>query len=388
MKIGCQALHLVLQAAVMMKDKIKIIIFAIWAVFLSETATVQAAVIAVSAPKSGDGAMFGEQLADGARIAVEEINDNGGLLGEKIEFIAVDDASSDLAVKSEEQLLTSSGAMGRLDLIVGPWGSDYFELISDVYAKNGITHMVVQPLDEQRFGYKATGMFKIGGLVAAQAESVLAVYKERWSDKNIAVAYDKNNVATYETAAALQGLMQANGIGKRISLYDFADYAKIKKMAKEIAAKSKVVYILGNKNQVAELAQKLQDRNEEIVLIVDEYMATSYFFKEMGNFAEGVYVLKFNDQKANSAFTKELVELRIKGREPRGLGIMSYTAVMLWRDMAEAAKSFDVGKIAKIANERNWNTPWGMVGFKDGAVVKGGGWNMYLLENGEYTQVN
>ena len=108
----------------------------------------------------------------------------------------------------------------------------------------------------------------------------------------------------------------------------------------------------------------------------------------MGNFADGIYILRINNQKANANFTKELIELRIKNKEPRGLGVMGYAGVMLWQDMVAKAKSFDVNAVNKVSSQYEWNLPWGKVKLQNGHVLTNGGWNMYLLENGEYTQVN
>ena len=349
-------------------------------------AKAQAAGVAVIAPKDGDEARFGRQMSEGVKIAVEVINESGGLLGEKLELLDMDDACSESASQGNLQRLRL-GADSGVNLVVGPYCID--EPLQNLSKDTHAVWIIPQPLTNSRYNYDRVGLFKIGGRVSEQAKTVLEVYKDRWIDKNMAVVYDAADDAAYETAAEVQNIFAANELANRITLYDMKSYdGKLKKMAKEIVRNNKVAYVLGKKSQIAEIAQKLQEKDENITLIIDEYNATDFFFKEMGNFVDGVYFLRVNDQKSNANFTKDLVELRIKKREPRGLGLIGYAAVMMWRDMVEEAESFEAGTIEKISTLKSWSLPWGKTKFQHGRALLTGGWNMYLMEDGEYTQVN
>jgi branched-chain amino acid transport system substrate-binding protein len=69
---------------------------------------------------TGPGAAFGTNMLQGLQMAVDEINEKGGLLGRKVEIIAIDDAA---------QPAQSVSAMTRLiyqdkvDIVIGGWGS-------------------------------------------------------------------------------------------------------------------------------------------------------------------------------------------------------------------------------------------------------------------------
>ncbi len=345
-----------------------------------------AAGVAVVAPKDGDEAKFGNQLRDGVKIAVDVINESGGLLGEKIELINIDDECSDSSLFGERQKLRTGEGSG-VNLVIGPYctGSTVQDMIKD----ENTVRIMPQPLINSWYNYDRVGLFKIGGRMVEQAKTFFEVYKNQWIDKNVAVIYDMNDAASYEVAAEVQSIFTANDLANRINLYDYSAYEnEYKKMAKEIVAKNKIAYILGNKKQITSLAEKLQEEDEKFVLVIDEYMATGYFFNEMGNFAEGVYLLKVNDQKSNAHFTKELVELRIKNKEPQGLGVMGYAAVMLWSDLVKKADSYAASAIDKVADSQEWNLPWGGVRFQHGRTLTNGGWNMYIFADGEYAQVN
>ena len=58
-------------------------------------------------PLSGHAAYYGEHIVFGAKMAIEEVNEKGGLLGRKVEFIAEDDKNVPAeAVSAAEKLIT------------------------------------------------------------------------------------------------------------------------------------------------------------------------------------------------------------------------------------------------------------------------------------------
>lgn len=81
--------------------------------------------LGVLAPLSGTRAWLGQQIVDGARMAVEDLNDRGGLLGEPVELVVVDDADltsvpgqlADLAERARVSALIGPEAPG---VLVGP----------------------------------------------------------------------------------------------------------------------------------------------------------------------------------------------------------------------------------------------------------------------------
>ena len=159
-------------------------------------------------------------------------------------------------------------------------------------------------------------------------------------------------------------------------------------MAQEILLNNQVVYVLGNYQKTARLVQRLQEEKDDVVIFVDEYLATQHLFDELGNFAEGIYVLALKDLKNNPDFTEELVALRLKGKEPKGLGVYGYVMFKLWADMVKAAKSIDFDSIVDIQKKKTFILPWGNVDWQKNIVEPNSGYNIYQIRDGEYVQVN
>ena len=62
--------------------------------------------VAVVAPQSGSREMFGRELWEGAQIAVNELNENGGLEGEKVNLIMIDDRCDDRFAITMAQMMS------------------------------------------------------------------------------------------------------------------------------------------------------------------------------------------------------------------------------------------------------------------------------------------
>ena len=357
---------------------------------LLEASSVWAANIAVVAPKVGPMAKFGHNLTEGVRTAVDDINQNGGIMGEQLNLITIDDQCEDsFAISAAQMMALNSSAEDRVSLVIGPYCGNAFARISQIYADGKIIRIVPVPVDKAQYNLNEPGLIKIGGVMIEEAEAFFRFYQKKFAGKNIAIAYESSLAAALETAYQVRGLFDENKLQNRLTLYDLDSYGgDYDRAAKEVLLNNQIVYILGSPSSTAMMAQKLQEENSETVLLIDEYMATPYFFREMGNFAEGVYVLAKEDLKDSPTFTEELVRLRLIGREPRGLGVYGYAAVKLWSDMALKAGSIAFEKVDAQRSGSKFRLPWGEVEFEGGRALQNSGYEVYQIVNGEYTQVD
>lgn len=72
--------------------------------------------IGVLAPMSGTRAWLGQEVVAGARMAVDDLNDAGGLLGEPVELVVVDDAD----LTSMPGQLADLAERARVSAVIGP----------------------------------------------------------------------------------------------------------------------------------------------------------------------------------------------------------------------------------------------------------------------------
>lgn len=83
--------------------------------------------VAVIAPQSGSREMFGREIWEGAQIAVDELNENGGLHGEKVNLIMIDDRCDDrFAVSTAQMISLHMSRKDKVNLVIGPYCSNAF----------------------------------------------------------------------------------------------------------------------------------------------------------------------------------------------------------------------------------------------------------------------
>ncbi len=126
-----------------MKELIRVVALAFFiAVLLGATGAMaqEAIKIGVIEPLTGPAAYDGQSVVEGARMAEEEINARGGVLGKPMRLV-IEDGKADPAesVNAAEKLLTRD----RVPVIMGAWASSATLAIIPVMKKNG-TPLIVE----------------------------------------------------------------------------------------------------------------------------------------------------------------------------------------------------------------------------------------------------
>jgi len=104
------------------------------AIFTWEMAAAQAPLkIGASISLTGTYAKLGSYTQDGYQLCAKEVNDKGGLLGRKMEFVIYDDRSEPpTAIKLYEKLITED----KVELVMGPYSSPITNAASTVSEKH------------------------------------------------------------------------------------------------------------------------------------------------------------------------------------------------------------------------------------------------------------
>src|SRR5690606_41254464 len=89
--------------------------------------------IGLVAPLTGPVAAYGDQVKNGAEAAVEQINKNGGIAGEKVVLKLADDAGDPKQGVSAANQIVGEG----IRFVVGPVTSGVALLASDSFARLG-----------------------------------------------------------------------------------------------------------------------------------------------------------------------------------------------------------------------------------------------------------
>lgn len=369
----------------MLKNIGKIICSALLLLSFNAKADVNMAVIA---PRVGHLKKFGDELISGVRIAVDEINSNGGIQGEKINLVEVDDQCDDKFAVSTAQMMSISQSY-KMNVVIGPYCSNEFDKVSDIYANAKILQIIPTSTLKSSAEKKHEGLIKMVGSVGAQGHDFFNYYRDNFMGKNVALVYDNDIRNVVEIAASVQSEFSQAGKPQLLKSYHFNQYPdNYGQMAEDILkVGNDIVYILGKSNKIAQLSRELKDIDKEVVIFTNRYQAEGSYQELMGDLAEGSYMLALPSLKNNPAFTETLVKLRLKGAEPEGLGVYSYSAVKLWEELANKAKSLKYDTMTKTLNESHLDTAFGEMMYLNGNPEKSITYSIYKIQDGEYAQV-
>ena len=345
--------------------------------------------IAVIAPQAGESQAFGEELISGVKIAVEGINAQGGLNGEKINLITVDDRCDDrLAVSTAQMMAVNTSQTDKISMVIGPYCSNAFEQVSGIYAKANIFQIVPTALSTKTAGKDYQGLVKMAGYKDRQSVDFYNFYTKRYPEARVAIVYDSNDREIVEIAASLQQEFKKHGKLNKLQAFSYTSYEDADDLAETVAKSGiRLAYILGSPTQSAEMAKLLKSEDERFAIFVSKYKAQEDYDEIMGDLADDTYYVGLPSLKDSPDFAETLVQLRLHGIEPEGLGVYGFSAVKLWEALVKKAGSFDYAKLSSALNNGSVETVWGTTMFNNGTPEKALNYGIFIRRGGQYTQV-
>lgn len=142
--------------------------------------------LGVAAPLTGPMAWAGAQAQRGAELALAALNESGGVLGERVVAVVVDDhCDAEQAVAAAHKLVES-----RVAAVVGHQCSGAAIPASAVYADAGIlmiSEFATNPMLTER---GLDNVFRVIGRDDLQGRIAGDLLADRWPDKRIAIVHD------------------------------------------------------------------------------------------------------------------------------------------------------------------------------------------------------
>ena len=346
--------------------------------------------IAVVAPLGGDFKYFSEELINGAKVAVDEINENGGLNGKKINMIQIDDPCDDtLSLTTAQMISVNRSDDEKMHLVIGPQCGNRAEDVAEVYAKAKIFQ--IHPIGSSNVFYQKQhkSVVEFVGFSEQQGVDFFRFYANKFSDKKLAVVYDSKSLEKTEIAKEIQRHFTKAGMGEKLTAFSMEpSKGDARLLAQAVKASgAEAVFMLGDADITTEAARLIKTDSPEFIVFVNQYFVGKKFARKMGDYANGTYVLALPTLTENPNFAEDLVKLRLWGIEPEGLMAYGYLSVRLWQKLAEAAGSFDYDALQKKFDKQLIPTGWGNVVYTDGVPDRSLKYAIYKIEGKEYTQV-
>jgi branched-chain amino acid transport system substrate-binding protein len=292
-------------------------------------------VIGLIAPLTGPVAAYGEQVKNGAQVAVDEINKKGGILGEKVVLKLADDAGEPKQGVSAANQLVGDG----IKFVVGPVTSGVAVPASDVFAENGVLMVTPTATAPALTNRGLTNILRTCGRDDQQAEVSAAYVAAKFKDKHIAILNDKGQYgkglsdafkATLNKAGVTEVLDESLNAGEK-------DMSALTTRLK--AANVDVIYFGGYHPEAGLLARQLADISVKAQIVGGDGLSNTEYPAIGGDAANGTIFTNASDA-LKSADSKAAVDALAAANIPaEAFTLNAYAAVEVIAAGIEKAKS-------------------------------------------------
>jgi branched-chain amino acid transport system substrate-binding protein len=357
---------------------------AAFGLLLAVTAAVRGEVlIGLAIPLTGHMAWAGASDQVGAESAVADLNAKGGVLGERIELILVDDACDpEQAVAAAEKLVDAGVA-----LVIGHRCSIASLPASRVYAEAGvlmISHFSTNPkLTEQGF----STVFRLSGRDDVQGRVAGDFLAERFGRKSIAIIHD-SEVYGQGLAEVTKRQLNERGVGE--VMFEGiepgqAEYADIVRRMQAMGVE--VLYYGGFRREAGLIARHAHDQGYDLQLVSGDGIGGEDFALIAGPAADGTFMTNAPSPPTNSE-TALLAEQFASQGFPGGFGMGSfrtYAVIQVWSQAVERSGSFEPRAVAEALRTVQFNTVLGRIGFdRKGDVTGHNTYIWYVWQGGQF----
>ncbi|MDW6022516.1 branched-chain amino acid ABC transporter substrate-binding protein [Mesorhizobium sp. BAC0120] len=337
--------------------------------------------IGVVAPLTGPVAAYGDQVKNGVEAAVESINKNGGIGGEKLVLKLADDAGDPKQGVSAANQLVGEG----IRFVVGPVTSGVAIPASDVFAENGVLMITPTATAPDLTKRSLTNVFRTCGRDDQQAEVAARYVLEHMKDKRIAVIHD-NGTYGKGLADAFKQVINGGGVSEVL-------YTSLTPGEKDLSAlvtrlkseNAEVIYFGGYHPEGGLLARQLHDIGVHAQIIGGEGLSNTEYWAIGNEAAAGTIFTNATDVTKSPASADSLKALKEKGIPPEAFTLNAYAAVeVLKYGIEKAGKADDAEAVATALKSADAiPTAIGQLSYGDNGDLTSPSFSLFKWENGQ-----
>ena len=346
-------------------------------------------IVYVAAPLSGWQADGGQTVVGGARLAAEQINRQGGLLGYRVKIVAIDDeADSDVAVQVAQEVAQAVQSGQRVLGVIGHYNSGQSAAALPIYKDLDIVVITPTASDPSLTQQGYTNFFRVNATDAAQGPFDARFLVEDLGKERIVVVYARNDYGEGLRAEIVRAL---EGLGRPpvavLGIEEAADtHAAVIPEIK--AANPDAIFLAGYETEGYVLLPELREAGIEATFMASDGCFLYDFVDGAGKWAEGSYVSGITpDPKvvADETWWKEYQEL--EARNPGTYSVAGHSAMMVLAEGIKRANSLDASAVIRALHELEMNALIGPVSYDEKGDLREQRIYIFQVRDGEFVQV-
>jgi branched-chain amino acid transport system substrate-binding protein len=289
---------------------------------------------------TGDQAAFGTSTVAGVRIAAEEINAAGGILGRRIRLVVEDDQGrAEEAASVVTKLITSDNVVG----LIGENSSNQSLAAAPIAQSNGVP-MISPSSTNPAVTEKGEYIFRVCFTDPYQGKALASFVRTNLGLDSAALLVDRKNDYSVGLAEVFRRDFEAAG-GTIVAeqSYGGGDTEFRPQLTTIKAASPKAVFIPGFYTEVGQIAIQARDLGLNVPLVGGDGWDSPSVIQIGGKSIEGSY---FSDHyfvgDTRPVVQKFVTEFRRRhGKNPEATAALGYDALHIFANAARRAGSLD-----------------------------------------------
>ncbi|MFX0198250.1 MAG: ABC transporter substrate-binding protein [Candidatus Hodarchaeota archaeon] len=323
--------------------------------------------IGVNLPLTGYQANDGQMGRDGALLAAQHINDNGGVLGKKLALVIGDDESKpDKAAALMERLITLDNVVA----VVGGVVSTLEVVTIDITHRYGIPQIVTTAVAEEITSRRYGNVFRTCGLPVEWGVAEAEFLNETVKPETIAMLVQDSTIWWQISDAFVQSLQE---VAPEITIvskqYVSAGSTEFTPVLTEMLAKNPdIICSWFTAVANAALREQLRELDPDIPQIMGNFIWNTEEYLEMVGGAVGE-LTTFGERFTKAPYTSKTIPfwdayVEAYGKNPSGVSADLYQGVLLIAEAIERAGSVDPEKIINALEENEFEGIYGEIRFQ------------------------
>jgi branched-chain amino acid transport system substrate-binding protein len=331
-------------------------------------------------PLTGPFARSGERNRVAVEMAVADLNERGGVLGEPVKLITADDACGlQRSVEAARELV---GAGVRF--VVGHFCSHSSLLAAGIYETADVLMMTPFSTHPRVTEEGRQNVFRLYGRDDRQGRLAGDFLADRWRGGQIAILHDGS---TYGEGLAREARKQLRARGETEAIYDLYtpdadDYAGLLERLERVGID--VLYIGGYGPDAGRILRTARARDDDLQLVGGDGLDMDEFWAVTGELGEGTIFSGRPNVRARPEAARLLSRFRERGLGTRDAGLGAYAAVQVWAEAVERAGTFKLEPVARALRRGRFNTVLGAVAFDAKGDLDGAAWQWKVWTDGDY----
>lgn len=345
--------------------------------------------VGVASPYTGDTADGGIQIWQGAQLAADEVNAQGGILGKKIEIIPADDSADPAKAQQVASSLVSQGIVA----VVGHKDSGVSIPASAVYHAAGIVEITPTSSNPQLTAQGFDTVFRVCPIDKTQGPVLAEFMFQKLGLTKIAViyantAYGMGLDAEFEQRATALGVTPITS--QQINRGD-KDFSAILKAIQPLNPQA--IFYAGSLPEAIIIVQQMKELGIKATFVGGDTLFQPEFALQAGSASEGAYVSSFFpdlSQSSDQAAKNWVASYRNTfKRDPGGNSSGGYVAAMSAFQAIKNANSTDPAQIKAALKKLDMSSLIGQIAFDANGDLQDQRAHLHLFQvkNGEFLAV-